>query len=95
MTEMFALNGQKIIDPMTNQAQKYTAYWKPLPLNWQFIDTYRVGQLFPVNDPSGRIIHARKKLLVPGVRTGGKSMRKDVQEAVDTLQQWLDDNPEA
>lgn len=75
-------------------AEAYPQYWKPLPSAWDAIDTYRVNQLFPVNDPSGMLLHARKKLLVPGVRTGGKSMRKDVQEARDTLTRWLQDNPE-
>lgn len=91
----FGLNGLPVIDPQAEQAKKYPAYWKPLPTNWAAIDTYRLGVLFPVDDPSGRILHARKKLLVPGVRTGGKSMRKDIQEAVSSLQAWLDDNPEA
>lgn len=73
-------------------AAKYPAYWKPLPKGWLAIDTYRVNQLFQVDDPSGRVIHARKKLLVCGTRTGGKSMVKDIQEAYDTLGSWLADN---
>lgn len=75
-------------------AKKYPAYWRTLNPDWLAIDTYRINEMFPVNDDSGRILHARKKLLVPGVRTGGKSMRKDIAEAVATLQQWLDANPE-
>lgn len=76
------------------RAAQWPAYWKFIPAGWSAIDTYRIGALFPVEDPSGRIIHARKKLLVPGVRTGGKSMFKDIKEARDTLTQWLEDNPE-
>lgn len=75
-------------------AKKYPAYWRLLPEHWQAIDTYRINELFGIKDDSGRILHSRKKLLVPGVRTGGKTMRKDVQEAMATLQQWLDANPE-
>lgn len=75
-------------------AEKYPAYWRTLDPNWIAVDTYRINEMFPVDDASGRILHARKKLLVPGVRTGGKSMRKDIAEAVATLKQWLDANPE-
>jgi hypothetical protein len=89
------LNNQKIGLPSDLlRAAQWPAYWKFIPAGWSAVDTYRIGQLFPVDDPSGRIIHARKKLLVPGVRTGGKSMFKDIKEARDTLTQWLEDNPE-
>lgn len=82
-------------DPAKADAERFPAYWKPIPSNWQYIDTYRIGHLFPIHaDPSGRLMHARKKLLVPGVRTGGKSLYKDVHEAMVTLQAWLRDNPE-
>ena len=46
--------------------------------------------MFPVDDPTGCILHARKKLLIPGVRSGGKSMLKDVIEARDTLNRYID-----
>lgn len=82
-------------DPCAEQAKKYPAYWKPLPKHWEALDVYRVCAMFPVSDNSGRIHHALKKLLVPGVRTGGKSMHKDIREAVVTLNAWLADNPEA
>lgn len=72
----------------------YPKYYKAVPKGWEFMDTYAVNILFPVDDPSGCILHARKKLLVPGVRSGGKSMRKDISEARDTLNRWLELNPE-
>lgn len=72
----------------------YPKYYKAVPKGWEFLDTYAVNILFPVDDPSGCILHARKKLLVPGVRSGGKSMRKDITEARDTLNRWLELNPE-
>lgn len=58
------------------------------------IDVYRVCDLFGVQDPSGATQHAIKKLLLPGQR-GGKSMRQDLQEAVDSLNrriQMLDED---
>lgn len=79
-------------DPLADQAKAYPAYWREIPSNWEYLDTYRVGKLFPLGDD--RLIHARKKLLVPGIRTGGKSMFKDIKESRDTLTQWLIDNPE-
>lgn len=68
------------------QAKKYPAYWREIPADWRFIDTYRINQLFPVNDDTGAILHARKKLILAGVRTGGKSLDKDLREAVSTLE---------
>ena len=79
-------------DPSLEMARKYPKYFKELPHNWEAIDTYRIAKLFPVEDDSGMILHARKKLLVPGVRTGGKTMRHDIIEARDTLNRWLEDN---
>ena len=74
----------------TTMAEKYPAYWKPLPQHWQAIDTYRIDDLFPL--ASSRLYHARKKLLVPGCRTGGKSVYDDIKEAHATLGAWLADN---
>ena len=75
-------------------ATLYPKYYKAVPKNWESMDTYAVNILFPVDDPSGCILHARKKLLIPGVRSGGKSMRKDITEARDALNRWLELNPE-
>lgn len=79
-------------DPCLDMAQHYPKYYKAMPENWDYLDTYRVNILFPVTDDSGCILHARKKLLVPGTRTGGKGMYDDVREARDTLNRWLEDN---
>lgn len=88
------------VDHVNDYSQKqslavlYPKYYKAVPKDWDSMDTYAVNILFPVDDPSGCILHARKKLLVPGVRSGGKSMRKDITEARDTLNRWLELNPE-
>jgi hypothetical protein len=50
------------------------------------IDVYRVLSLFAVTDPC--LQHAIKKMLVAGGRGAGKSIEKDVQEAIDTLERW-------
>ena len=54
------------------------------------IDVYRVCQLFGVDDSSGALQHAIKKLLLPGKRGAGKNYRKDIQEAIDTLTRRLE-----
>jgi hypothetical protein len=94
ITQLIAGTGlaEGIEDPLAEEAKKFPAYWKPLPANWKAIDTYRVDVLFPLGD--SRLTHARKKLLVCGTRTGGKSIRKDIAEAYATLGQWLAENPE-
>ena len=50
------------------------------------VDVYRVLALFSVTDPC--LQHAIKKLLVAGGRGAGKSIEKDIQEAVDSLNRW-------
>ena len=56
------------------------------------IDVYRVHALFGLGalDPSGALCHASKKILVAGLRGAGKSLHKDVAEAIETLQRFLE-----
>jgi len=82
--------GVKII----NNKHKYPAYFKDVS-RIDFIDVYQVHNLFKRDDPSGAIQHASKKLLLSGVRTGGKSKESDVREARDTLNRWLEINGQA
>lgn len=79
-------------DEAEKMSQDYPAYWKRLPAHWKAIDTYRVDDLFPL--PSSRLYHTRKKLLVPGCRTGGKTIYQDLKEAHRTLGAWLAEQPE-
>lgn len=76
---------------MESLAQKYPKYYKAVPegVPPDEVDTYVINMMFPVDDHSGAILHARKKLLIPGVRSGGKSMLKDVIEARDTLNRYI------
>lgn len=73
-------------------SEKYPKYYRAVPKGTDpaEIDTYVINKMFPVDDPTGCILHARKKLLIPGVRSGGKSMLKDVIEARDTLNRYID-----
>lgn len=52
------------------------------------VDIYRILELFNVTDQA--LGHAIKKLVVPGMRGGGKPARKDIEEAIDTLQRRLE-----
>lgn len=83
-------NAAQVINAEKNQplSVKYPQYYKPVG-HLTEIDVYAVHQLFNVQDPSGAIQHASKKLLLSGVRTGGKSAYDDIKEARDTLTRWL------
>lgn len=70
-------------------ADKYPKYYKDVS-GVDAIDVYSVHALFGIDDPSGAIQHASKKLLLSGVRTGGKSKADDIREARDTLTRWLE-----
>ena len=64
---------------------KHSHYFKDVS-RLQTVDVYRVLHLFGVTDQC--IGHAIKKLLVAGGRGAGKSMEKDVTEAIDSLTRW-------
>lgn len=83
-----SLSSMGLMKSEESMAEKYPKYYKPVG-NLTEIDVYAVHKLFNIQDPSGAIQHASKKLLLSGVRTGGKSPYKDIQEARDTLTRWL------
>lgn len=74
---------------VTSLSEKYPQYYKPVGKLTE-VDVYAVHHLFDIQDPSGAIQHASKKLLLSGVRTGGKSAKDDIREARDTLNRWLE-----
>ena len=74
-------------------SKKYPQYYKDVS-DLNEVDVYSIHNLFNIQDPSGCVQHASKKLLLSGVRTGGKSAFKDIKEARDTLTRWLQLNPE-
>lgn len=71
--------------------KEYPKYYKDVS-DLDSIDVYKTHELFGIDDPSGAIHHASKKLLLSGVRTGGKSKYQDIKEARDTLNRWLEIN---
>jgi hypothetical protein len=74
-------------------SQRYPKYYKSVGELTE-VDVYAVHQLFSLDDTSGCIHHASKKLLLSGVRTGGKTKQQDIREARDTLNRWLELNGE-
>lgn len=75
-------------NPTQLLSEKYPQYYKCVG-NLTEIDVYAIHHLFNLHDPSGCLHHSSKKLLLSGVRTGGKSAYKDIKEARDTLTRWL------
>lgn len=82
---------EKPIEEASSLANLYPKYHKDVS-NLKSIDVYMVHQLFEVVDPSGCLQHSSKKLLLSGVRTGGKTKYDDIKEARDTLNRWLEIN---
>lgn len=56
--------------------------------NLNTVDVYRVLELFNVVNPC--VQHAVKKLLCSGVRNGGKTETQDIQEAIDSLNRFME-----
>ena len=56
------------------------------------LDIYDVCRLFEIEDSSGALQHAIKKLLRSS--WGDKSLHQDIKEAHWTLGRWLDDHTE-
>jgi hypothetical protein len=69
-------------------SERYPDYYKDVG-DLGVIDVYAVHNLFQIQDFSGCIHHASKKLLLSGVRTGSKSFYLDIKEARDSLTRWL------
>lgn len=70
-------------------SQRYPKYFRAVD-HLDAVDVYAVHQLFGIDDPSGALQHASKKLLLSGSRTGGKTKLQDIREARDTLNRWLE-----
>lgn len=69
------------------ETRRHAHYFRSVA-HLQEIDIYRFLDLFGVTDQA--LGHAIKKLVVPGMRGGGKTGRKDIEEAIDTLQRRLE-----
>ena len=89
MKEIFNMTGAPSHQP--SMSELYPKYYKDFS-DVDEADVYLVHDRFNIQDPSGCLHHASKKLLLSGVRTDGKSKYDDVREARDTLNRWLEIN---
>lgn len=84
----FVNTGKNKSSGIGSYERKHSHYFKDVR-HLDYIDVYQVCKLFPVDDDSGAITHSIKKLLVAGGRGAGKDMIKDITEARDTLNRYL------
>ena len=82
------LNGAFVIETKSDDVErKHSHYFKDVR-HLDYVDIYQVCKLFEVNDPSHCTQHSIKKLLMSGKR-GAKDKMKDIIEARDTLNRYL------
>lgn len=75
-------------ESLGSQKPKHSHYHKNVS-QYDTIDVYAVCKIFDVQDTSGCLQHAIKKLLVTGQR-GHKDRKTDIQNAIDTLNRLLE-----
>ena len=82
------LNGEFELNNKSEDVErKHSHYFKDVR-HLDYIDIYQVCKLFEVDDPSHCTQHSIKKLLMSGKR-GAKDKLKDIVEARDTLNRYL------
>ena len=82
------LNGEFELNNKSKDVErKHSHYFKDVR-HLDYIDIYQVCKLFEVEDPSHCTQHSIKKLLMSGKR-GAKDKMKDIIEARDTLNRYL------
>lgn len=74
-------------DPQVGESALYDEYFRDVK-HLDKIDIYRILDLFGVTDHA--LGHTIKKLVLAGVRTGGKPSFKDITEARDALNRKLE-----
>ncbi len=79
---------QKPTEKKPSMAELYPDYYRDVR-HLDEMDVYAVHDTFRVDDPSGCLQHASKKILLSGTRNGGKSLAQDIKEARDTLTRKL------
>lgn len=76
------------VDGTDGSERKHSHYFKDVR-HLDYLDVYELNKLFPIDDDTDCILHARKKLLVCGGRGGSKDMITDITDARDTLNRYL------
>lgn len=75
---------------MSDKTRLFPHYFKATE-HLDEVDVYQVLKLFDPQDPSTALGHAVKKILLPGSR-GSKGRKQDIEEAIASLQRYLDIN---
>ena len=88
MTEQCWTPIRKQQDVSATMSELYPQYYKDCR-HIDSIDVYGVHDLFGIQDESGCLQHASKKILLSGKRNGGKDLYQDIKEARDTLTRKL------
>lgn len=74
--------------PPTQSANKYQRKVNQRAIdNGYNLDVYDLDVMWP--EPNTAVIHARKKLMALGMRSGGKTRKQDIEEAIQSLQEAL------
>jgi hypothetical protein len=71
------------------QERKHSHYFKDVS-KFDEIDTYLLARIWGIEDENGALFHALKKMLDAGKRGGGKGKLKDISEARDSLNRYLE-----
>lgn len=71
------------------KAKKHPMYYKDVKA-LDYMDVYDVCEIFGIHDSSGCLQHAIKKLLCAGGRGGGKTVKRDLLEAITCIERHLE-----
>lgn len=74
--------------PVPTVRDRFPKYYVEVPQGTKYIDIYLLLRLFKITNHE--LGHAVKKVLLSGLRTGGKSRRADIKEAIAALQRHLE-----
>ena len=75
--------GKEVTEIIEEEGGFYPYYFKGYKL-----DPYMVAHVYDVKHPA--LFHAMKKIMCAGGRSGGKTVRRDVEEAIVALERWLE-----
>ena len=82
---------QRTVETSSPLVEKYPQHFKSVE-HLTEVDVYAVHHLFEINDPSGAIQEASRKLLLSGSQSAGKPAYQNILEARDILTRWLELN---
>lgn len=91
LPEFFDTASDTDIDEQLPLIKRYPDHYRRVG-DFEQIDAFAVLQMFNIQDPSGCIQHASRKLLMSG--NAPETVYRDIREARDTLTRWIQLNQE-